>query len=46
MEVQEVGYEGVDWVYLVQDRVMWRAVVTTVIKVTEFLDQLNNYKVL
>jgi hypothetical protein len=24
---QEVGWEGVDWVYLAQDREQWRAVV-------------------
>jgi hypothetical protein len=28
----EVGWEGVDWIHLAQDRDQWRAVVNTVMK--------------
>jgi hypothetical protein len=30
MDLREVGWEGVDWIYLAQDRGKWRAVVNTV----------------
>jgi hypothetical protein len=30
MDVQKVGYEGVDWIELGQDRDRWRALVNTV----------------
>jgi hypothetical protein len=31
--VRETGFEGVDWIHVVQDRVYWRALVDTVINV-------------
>jgi hypothetical protein len=30
MGVREVGWEGVDWMYLTQDRDQWQTVVSTV----------------
>jgi len=30
MDIQEVGYEGMDWIYQVQDRDRWRALVIAV----------------
>jgi hypothetical protein len=27
MDLQEMGYEGMDWIYLAQDRDRWRALV-------------------
>jgi hypothetical protein len=30
MELREIGWEGVDWMHLAQDRDQWRALVNTV----------------
>jgi hypothetical protein len=30
MDLREIGWEGVDWIHLAQDRGQWRAVVNTV----------------
>jgi len=30
MDLQEVGWAGMDWIYLVQNRVRWRALVNEV----------------
>jgi hypothetical protein len=30
MDLMEIGWEGVDWIHLAQDRDQWRAVVNTV----------------
>ena len=30
MNLQEVGWEGMDWIDLAQDRYMWRALVNAV----------------
>jgi hypothetical protein len=30
MDLRETGWECVDWIHLAQDRVQWRAVVSTV----------------
>jgi hypothetical protein len=30
MDLREIGWEGVDWIHLAQDRDQWRAVVNTV----------------
>jgi predicted nucleotidyltransferase len=31
MDLQEVGYEGIDWIRLAQDREMWRAIMNALI---------------
>jgi hypothetical protein len=31
MDIMEVGWEGVDWMHLAQDRDQWRVFVNTVI---------------
>ena len=33
IEVTEVGWGGMDWIYLAQDRVRWRAVVNVVMNI-------------
>jgi len=30
MDLREIGWKGVDWIYLAQDRDQWRAVMNTV----------------
>jgi hypothetical protein len=32
MDVEGIGYEDVDWIPLAQDRIQWRALVNTVMK--------------
>jgi hypothetical protein len=32
LNLREIRWEGVDWINLTQDRVQWRAVVNTVLK--------------
>jgi hypothetical protein len=32
MDIREIGWDGVDWIYLAQDRDQWRALVNTVMK--------------
>jgi hypothetical protein len=52
MDLQEMGWEGVDWIYMAQDRDRWRALVNAVmnlrisIKGGEFLDLLASQDVL
>jgi hypothetical protein len=31
IDLREIGWDGVDWVYLAQDRDQWRALVNTVV---------------
>jgi hypothetical protein len=33
MDLREVGWKGVDWIHLAQDRSKWRAIVDTVMNV-------------
>jgi hypothetical protein len=32
MDLREIGWDGMDWIYLAQDRDQWRALVNTVMK--------------
>jgi hypothetical protein len=32
MDLREIGWDGVDWIELAQDRDQWRALVNTVVK--------------
>jgi hypothetical protein len=40
MDLREIGWEGVDWIHLAQDRYQWRTVMNTV-KDGEFIYQLT-----
>jgi hypothetical protein len=31
MDLREIGWDGVDWIYMAQDRDKWRALVNTVL---------------
>jgi hypothetical protein len=31
MDFREIGWDGMDWIYLAEDRNQWRALVNTVI---------------
>jgi hypothetical protein len=31
MDLREIGWDGVDWTYMAQDRDQWRALVSTVL---------------
>jgi hypothetical protein len=31
VDVREIGWDGVDWIDMAQDRVQWRALVNTVL---------------
>jgi hypothetical protein len=33
MDLKKVGWEGVDWIHVAQDRDRWRAFVTTVMSI-------------
>jgi hypothetical protein len=32
MDLREIGWDGVDWIHMAQDRDQWRALVNTVLK--------------
>jgi hypothetical protein len=32
MDFREIGWDGMDWIHLAQDRDQWRALVNTVMK--------------
>jgi hypothetical protein len=48
MDLREIGWDGVDWMDMAQDRDQWRALVNTVlnlrgsIKCWEVLEELHN----
>jgi hypothetical protein len=48
MNLKEIGYADVDWIYLAQDCVGYGAFVnnTNFLKCGEFLDYLSDYKLL
>jgi hypothetical protein len=31
MDLRDIGWDGIDWIYLAQDRDQWRALVNTVL---------------
>jgi hypothetical protein len=33
MDLREIGWDGMDWIDLAEDRDQWRAIVNTVIKI-------------
>jgi hypothetical protein len=49
MDLKELGCEGVSWIYLLQDRDLWQAVVNTVMNLCvpqkggEIFDYLSGY---
>jgi hypothetical protein len=38
MDLREIGWDGVDWIDLAQDRDQWRALVNTVMNLREVLE--------
>jgi hypothetical protein len=47
MVLREIGWGGVDWIDLVQDRDQWRALVNTVMNLRwEILEQPRNWRLL
>jgi hypothetical protein len=52
MDLREIGWDGMDWIELAQDRDQWRALVNTItklegsIKCWEVLEQLHNWRLL
>jgi hypothetical protein len=33
MDLREIGWDGMDWIEMAQDRVQWRALVNTVMNI-------------
>jgi hypothetical protein len=53
MDLREIGWDGVDWIELAQDRDQWRALVNTVMNLLrvpsncwEFPEWLHNWQFL
>jgi hypothetical protein len=52
MDLREIGWDGVDWIELAQDRDQWRALVNTVMNLRvpsnrwEFPEWLHNWQLL
>jgi hypothetical protein len=34
MDIKEIGFDDVDWIYLAQDRVHWQVTVNVIMKVS------------
>jgi hypothetical protein len=45
LNLGEIGWDGVDWIHVAQDRNQWRAVVNTVINL-RVLEWLHNWRLL
>jgi hypothetical protein len=52
MDLREMGWDGVDWIDMAQDRDQWRALVNTVLNLSGFmkcwevLEWLHNWRFL
>jgi hypothetical protein len=46
MDLREIGWDGMDWIDLAQDRDQWRTHVSTVMNLREFLEWLHNWLLL
>jgi hypothetical protein len=42
MDLKEIGWGGIDWIDLAQDRAQWRALVNTVMNHSGFHKMLGN----
>jgi hypothetical protein len=42
MDLGEIGWEGVEWMHLVEDRDQWRAVVNTIMNL-RFSQKMGNF---
>jgi hypothetical protein len=41
MDLREIGWDGMDWIDLVQDRDQWRALVNAVMKFSVFIKRME-----
>jgi hypothetical protein len=44
--LREIGWDGMDWIDLAQDRDQWRALVNTVMNLREVLEWLHTWQLL
>jgi hypothetical protein len=44
ISLREIGWDGVDWIHLAQDKDQWQTLGNTIMKLRiPFLEQLNDY---
>jgi hypothetical protein len=46
IDLRDIGWDGMDWIDLAQDRDKWRALVNTVMNLWEVLEWLYNWRLL
>jgi hypothetical protein len=46
MDLREIGWDGMDWIDVAQDRDQWRTLVSAVMNLREVLEYLHNWQLL